>query len=159
MSLSVCLSVRLSIRPSVHPSVRLSYRPSVCPSVRPSVRLPVHPSVRPSICPSVRLSLRPSGIPKLGGPQEKMPFFQVALGPILRSSIHSNSSQYDPCKVWLKKMTTSLPAVPLKFTFLCVLVTELVTELIPLGTDPVLAWDFQGCRPPLIDSHIYIGYI
>ncbi len=29
--------------------------------------------------------------------------FHVAPGPFLSSSIHSNSSQYDPCKVWLKK--------------------------------------------------------
>ena len=65
--------------------------------------------------------------------------FQIAPGPILSSQIHSNSSQYDPCKVWLKKMTTFLPAVPPKFTFLCVLVTELVTDLFPLGSDPVLA--------------------
>ncbi len=48
---------------------------------------------------------------------EKLPFFQITPGPILSSPIHSNSSQYDPCKVWLKKMTTSLPAVPPKFTF------------------------------------------
>ncbi len=39
----------------------------------------------------------------VGGPQEKMPIFQIAPGPILSSPIHSNSSQYDPCKVWLKK--------------------------------------------------------
>jgi hypothetical protein len=75
----------------------------------------------------------------VGGPQEKKQFFQIAPGPILSSIIHSNSSQFDPCNVWLKKMTTSLPAVPPKFTFLCVLVTELVSDLFPLGTDPVLA--------------------
>jgi hypothetical protein len=46
-------------------------------------------------------------IAAVGGPQEKMPFFQIAPGPFLSSKIHSNSSKYDPCKVWLKKMTTS----------------------------------------------------
>jgi hypothetical protein len=76
---------------------------------------------------------------RVGGSQEKMPFFQIAPGPILSSQIHSNSSHYDPCKVWLKKNISSLPAVPPKFTFLCVLVTELVTDLFPLGTDLVLA--------------------
>ena len=55
----------------------------------------------------------------IGGPVEKSPFFQIAPGPILSSPIHSNSSQYDPCKVWLKKMTTSLPAVPPSSHFLC----------------------------------------
>jgi hypothetical protein len=75
----------------------------------------------------------------IGGPQEKMPFFLIAPGPILSSQIHLNSSHYDPFEVWLEKMTTSIPAVPPKFTFLCVLVTELVTDLFPLGTDPVLA--------------------
>ena len=37
----------------------------------------------------------------IGGAVEKLPFFQIAPGPILISPIHSNSSQYDPCKVWL----------------------------------------------------------
>ncbi len=35
----------------------------------------------------------------IGGPVENLPFFQIAPGPILSSPIHSNSSQYDPCKV------------------------------------------------------------
>jgi hypothetical protein len=35
----------------------------------------------------------------IGGPVEKLPFFQMASGPILSSPVHSNSSQYDPCKV------------------------------------------------------------
>jgi hypothetical protein len=35
----------------------------------------------------------------IGGPVEKLQFFQIAPGPILSSPIHSNSSQYDPCKV------------------------------------------------------------
>jgi hypothetical protein len=75
----------------------------------------------------------------IGGPHKKMPFFQIAPGPILSSVIHSNSSQCDPCKVWLKKMTTSLPTMPPKFTFVCVLVTELVIHMFPLETNPVLA--------------------
>ncbi len=33
------------------------------------------------------------------GPVEELPFFQIAPGPIHSSPIHSNSSQYDPCKV------------------------------------------------------------
>jgi hypothetical protein len=59
------------------------------------------------------------GFMLIGGPVEKLPFFQIAPGPILSNPIHSNSSQYDPCTVWLTKRTTSLPAVPPKFTFLC----------------------------------------
>ncbi len=35
--------------------------------------------------------------------------FQIASGPILSIPIHSNTCQYDPCKVLLKKMTLSLP--------------------------------------------------
>jgi hypothetical protein len=38
----------------------------------------------------------------VGGPQEKMPFFQVAPGPTLSSSIHSNSFQMIPVKFGLK---------------------------------------------------------
>ncbi len=38
----------------------------------------------------------------VGGPEEKVPFFHIAPGPILSSPTNSNSSQYDPCKVWLK---------------------------------------------------------
>ncbi len=53
----------------------------------------------------------------IGGPVEKMHFFQIAPGPILSNPIHSNISQYDPHKVCLKKKATSLPAVPPKFTF------------------------------------------
>jgi hypothetical protein len=40
---------------------------------------------------------------------EKMSFFQIASGPILSIPIHSNTCQYDPCKVSLKIMTISLP--------------------------------------------------
>ncbi len=40
----------------------------------------------------------------IGGPVgKKLPFFKIAPGPILSSPIHSNSSQYNPCKVWLIK--------------------------------------------------------
>jgi len=35
--------------------------------------------------------------------------FQIASGPILSIPIHSNTCQYDPCKVLLKKMTLSFP--------------------------------------------------
>jgi hypothetical protein len=35
----------------------------------------------------------------IGSQVEKLRFFQVAPGPILSIPIHSNSSQYDPCKV------------------------------------------------------------
>jgi hypothetical protein len=53
----------------------------------------------------------------VGGPQEKKPFFQIASGPILSIPTHSNSSQYDPCKVSLKKMTPSLPVNTSKSAF------------------------------------------
>jgi hypothetical protein len=46
-----------------------------------------------------------------------MPFFQIAPGLILSSQIHSNSSQYDPYEDWAKKITSSLPMEPSKFTF------------------------------------------
>jgi hypothetical protein len=59
----------------------------------------------------------PIPAPKIGGPQEKMLFFQIASGPILTSPIHSNSSQYDSCKVRGKKMTTSLPTNTPKSAF------------------------------------------
>jgi hypothetical protein len=53
----------------------------------------------------------------VGGPVEKMWFFQMALTPPLSVSTCSTRCQYDILKVWLKKMTTSLPAVLPKFTF------------------------------------------
>jgi hypothetical protein len=96
--------------------------------------------IKPEVILGQQLALRADGFLEMGGPQEKMPFFQVAPGPILSSSNHSNSSQYGRCKVWLKKMTASLTAVPPKFSALSVQVTELVTDLFPLGTDPVLAF-------------------
>ena len=53
----------------------------------------------------------------LGGPQEKMSIFLIAPGPILCSLIHSNSSQYDLCKVSLKKMTPYSPTECTKWPF------------------------------------------
>ncbi len=72
------------------------------------------------------------------GPVEKLPFFQIATGQILSSPIHSKSSQYDPCKVLLKKNDHFLTCSAAKVHICCVLVTELVTDLSPLVTDPVL---------------------
>jgi len=43
------------------------------------------------------------------GSGEKHVIFQIASGPILSIPIHSNTCQYDPCKVSLEKMTLSLP--------------------------------------------------
>jgi hypothetical protein len=64
--------------------------------------------------------------------------YQIAPGPILSSPIHSNSSHYDPCKVWLKKNDHFHTRGDSKVNIFCVLVTELVTDLFSLGTDPVL---------------------
>ena len=74
----------------------------------------------------------------IGGPQEKMSFFQMASGPIMSIPFHLKLCQYDPCKVLLKKMTPSLPMNPPKSAFFA-LVTGLVTDLDSLVTDPVLA--------------------
>ncbi len=54
---------------------------------------------------------------ELGGPQEKMSFFQIASGPILSIPFHLKVCQYCPCKVSLKKMTPSLPTTPPKSAF------------------------------------------
>ncbi len=78
-------------------------------------------------------------VPQIGGPQEKMSFFQIASGPILSIPFHFKVCQYDPCKVFLKKMTPSLPMNPPKSAFFLALVTGLVTDLDSLVTDPVLA--------------------
>jgi hypothetical protein len=40
---------------------------------------------------------------QVGGPHEKKTIFQIASGPILSISTHSNSSQYDPCSFVEKK--------------------------------------------------------
>jgi hypothetical protein len=53
----------------------------------------------------------------VGGPQEKMSFFQIASGPILSIPLHLKVCQYDPCKASLKKMTPSLPMNPPKSAF------------------------------------------
>ena len=52
--------------------------------------------------------------PSIGGPQEKMPFFQIASGPILSIPIHSNICQYDSCKFLLKKNDPFLTYEPPK---------------------------------------------
>ena len=65
---------------------------------------------------------------EVGGPHEKMSFFQIASGPILSIPIHSKVCQYDPCKFLLKKKdpfpTYELP----KVSVLLSLVTGLVTD-------------------------------
>ncbi len=54
----------------------------------------------------------------VGGPQEKMSFFQIASGPILSIPIHSKTClYYGRCKFLLKKMTPSLPMNPPKSAF------------------------------------------
>jgi hypothetical protein len=60
------------------------------------------------------------GAVKVGGPQEKMSFFQIASVPILSIPFHLKTCQYDPCKVPLKKMTPSLPMNPPKAAFFCI---------------------------------------
>jgi hypothetical protein len=75
------------------------------------------------------------GVLQVGGPQEKMSFFQIASGPILSIPIHSNTCQYDPCKVLLKKMTPSLPMNPPKSAFFGS--SDWASDW--LVTDPVLA--------------------
>ena len=70
------------------------------------------------------------------GPQEKMPFFQIASGPILTGPIHSNNSQYDPVKFGWKKNTLLPPTTQMVFFTLA---TGLVTNLPSWGTDPLLA--------------------
>ena len=41
---------------------------------------------------------------KLGGPVEKMSFFQMAPGSILSTQIHSDRCQYELCEVWFNKI-------------------------------------------------------
>jgi hypothetical protein len=67
----------------------------------------------------------------LGGPQEKMSFFQIASGPILSIPFHLKVCQYDPCKCFAYE--------PPKVSVFLALVTGLVTDLDSLVTDPVLA--------------------
>ncbi len=54
---------------------------------------------------------------QVGGPQEKMSFFQIASGPILSIPFHLKVCQYDPCKVSLKKMIPFLTYEPPKSAF------------------------------------------
>jgi len=49
----------------------------------------------------------------LGGPQEKMSFFQIAPGPILSIPIYLKTCLYGPCKFSLKKNDQNLPAYQL----------------------------------------------
>jgi hypothetical protein len=83
--------------------------------VRLKTMPPIAMAARPKTTPHVAVPAQQTTT--LGGPQEKKPLFQIASGLILINPIHPNSSKYDTCKVCLKKMTTSLPAVPPKFTF------------------------------------------
>jgi len=46
---------------------------------------------------------------EVGGPQEKMSFFQIASGPILSIPIYLKTCFYGPCKFLLKKMTRTYP--------------------------------------------------
>jgi hypothetical protein len=82
--------------------------------------------------------LKHTDVTPLGGPVEKMCFFQMAPVPPPSVSICSTRCQYDILKVWLKKNDHSLTCGAAKVHIFCVLVTELVTDLFPLGTDPVL---------------------
>ena len=80
-----------------------------------------------------------SGVPKVGGPQEKMSFFQIASGPILSIPIDLNTCLYGPCKFSLKKNDPFLTYEPPKVSVFLALVTGLMTDLDSLVTDPVLA--------------------
>ena len=40
----------------------------------------------------------------VGGPVEKMSFFQMAPGSILSTQIHSDRCQYELCEVWFNKI-------------------------------------------------------
>ena len=91
-------------------------QPHVPPPRRPqmsrSTRLitkGAHPSSR---TPRMRILL-------LGGPQEKMPFFQIASGPILSIPIHSKVCLYGPCKFWLIKNDPFLTYRPPKVSIFC----------------------------------------
>jgi hypothetical protein len=54
---------------------------------------------------------------EVGGPQEKMHFFQIASGSILSVPIYLKTCLYGPCKFPLKKMTPSLSRNPPKSAF------------------------------------------
>ncbi len=53
----------------------------------------------------------------IGGPQEKMSFFQIASGPILSIPIHSKTCLYGRCKFSLKKNDPFLTYEPPKVSF------------------------------------------
>ena len=77
---------------------------------------------------SCQLGEAPIGLSSVRGPQEKMSFFQIASGPILSIPTHSNTCQYDPCKVLLKKNDPFLTYEPPKVSIFLALVTGLVTD-------------------------------
>jgi hypothetical protein len=81
-----------------------------------------------------------SGVPKVGGPQEKMSFFQIASGPILSIPIYLKTCLYGPCKFSLKKNDPFLTYEPPKVSVFLVIVTGLVTQLASLVNDPLLAF-------------------
>ena len=66
------------------------------------------------------MASRSEAVLEVGGPQEKMPFFQIATGPISSIPLHSNSSHYDPCKVLLKKNDPFLTYEPPKVSVFCI---------------------------------------
>jgi hypothetical protein len=55
----------------------------------------------------------------VGGPSEKMSFFQIVSGPILSTPIYSKVCQYGPCKFLLKKNDQNLPAGHVKVLIFC----------------------------------------
>ena len=65
--------------------------------------------------------------PQVGGPHEKMSFFQIA-SPILSIPIHSKVCQYGPCKFSLKKNDPFLTYEHPKVSVFLSLVTGLVTD-------------------------------
>ncbi len=73
---------------------------------------------------------------QLGGPQEKMSFFQIASGPILSIPFHLQHVNMIPVKFRQKK-DPFLTYEPPKVSVFLALVTELVTDLNSLVTDPV----------------------
>ena len=87
----------------------------------------------------------------IGGPQEKMSFFQIASGPILSIPIYSKVCQYGPCKFSLKKNDPFLTYEHPKVSVFFVIVTVLVTQLASLVIDPLLAF--------LLRISMYLGRI
>jgi hypothetical protein len=69
---------------------------------------------------------------------EKIRFLQIAPIQPLSVLICSTRCHYDILKVWLKKNNHFLTSGATKVHIFCVLVTELVTDLFPQETDPVL---------------------